>query len=241
MDKQTQTEIYISERIKTIPLYQYRFQPIETFRESNTFTTCYKRDIGNKTIREYILENSEQLRIVNIINSLEEYLRESIKRMTSLKIYFPIQEDTILMDEINDVPIITTQPNNKDTSATYPIEYYMIQYPHEEEMLTEELGEVFFNQFIEEKEIFERKYQRITDNELIEMKEKYNQYISQRIGQPMKQIKQEIIKTQRSLNDYLVSVIFLSVLTDLPIQTEELEECISRHKKIILTLPIERN
>jgi hypothetical protein len=240
MDNKTLKEIYLSEMIKTIPHYQYRFHTIEKYKEFKGLACLYMREIGKKTIREYIQENLYQPRIAIIISSLEEYLRESIKLINSLKIYFPIREDIILMDEINDIPIIVGASADPQIArdTTYPIEYYITNYPHEEEILTEELGEYFFNKFMDKKDIFERKYQRITDNELIDMKEKYNEYISYRIGQPIKQIKQEFEK--KDINNYILSTIFLSILTNLPTQTKELEEYICRYKKTILSLPNER-
>jgi len=253
LDENTKTEILKSEKIKTIENYQYRYAPIEkikTARLSNakSIVTCYTRNIGKKTLEEYIKENMESKRIIEIINSLEEYLRESIKKMNSLGIYhLNIGQSSIIIDEINDIPIITYNKSQPE-SIVYPIEYYIINYP-QHEIMTKEISEEIFDNFIGKssredglKEIFD-KYktapmgQKISDNELIEMKERYNKYITKYMGKRMDTIKKSIEK--KTWDHYLLSVVFYSILTDIE-NMPKLNEIIEKHKKIILTNPYER-
>jgi hypothetical protein len=250
LDNDTKQMIYKSEIIRKIENYPYRFSPIESYKEmkmkniesKTNIITCYFRNIQKTTLGDYITEKIENKRIIEILNSIQDYLRESIQQLNQVNLFLNITEQIIVMDEINDVPIIildtpTTPPNNQ------PIEYYILNYENENQPMTTELGEELFQRFITAQgELFEPKYQKITNTEFIEFKERYGHYIRQLSGQSIKKIKTSIKPAVKTWGDYYISVIFISIMTDLDdlFLTPELLEFINKHKRIVLGLPNER-
>jgi hypothetical protein len=250
---ETNMEIQRGEKIKQIPNYEYRFAPIENHTEIKMAGTktemiqCHERNVGNTTLEEYIHQSKRKAETASLC---EEYLRESIRQMNDAGIYhLNFNNTTIVMDEINHVPIIrgfgaatasaATVPIQMYSALTYsaltyPIEYYILNST--DEIFTEETAEDAFHQFYHDKPIFDKKHQTITDTELIEMKERYNIYTQPMVGKPMKQIKKNISKN--TWDQYMLSVFLLDTMDgNHEWNNTEQEE---KQKKMILSLPNER-
>jgi len=257
---ETNTEIQRGEKIKQIPHYEYRFAPIEQHTEikmagtRNEMILCHERNVGNTTLEEYIHQSKRKAETLDLC---EDYLRESIKQLNDAGIrQLNLNNTTIVMDEINHVPIIRgfstaasvatqtatsvatypalTYPALTYPALTYPIEYYILNST--DEIFTEETAEDAFHQFYHDKPIFDKKHQTITDTELIEMKERYNIYTQPMVGKPMKQIKKNISKN--TWDQYMLSVFLLDTMDgNHEWNTTEQEE---KQKKMILSLPNER-
>jgi hypothetical protein len=240
-DIATQKYIFTSEKIKKIENYSYRYLPIEHYKEMTPHTVaCYVRNIGKKTLEEYIQERSEHKRLKESIHSLTLYLQKSIQTMNDKEIYhFNLTNQSIVLDETNDVPIVRWLHPPETTTMTFPIEYYIYHDERTDEIMTNEIANEIFNTFTaNDKEVFDRKYQRITDHETQQMRERYNQYMVQFIGKTTRDIKTKLEPFKKTWDTYLLSVVFFVILTDLDEAT--LKEYINYHKRIILSLPDER-
>ena len=257
MDESTKREIELSEKIKN---FQYRFQPILSLKEiiatntqatntqatntqatntqaTNTQTkhktnmvSCQYRNVQGKTIDEYIRDNAEHPRIFELVASLEEYLEKTLELLPCL---INIDESTIIIDEINHVPILTITDYKEP--HTRPIEFYFFQNK-DSTVMTYEQGEEIFYHFFKNSPLFNNEI--ITDTELIEMKERYNKYIVSILGKSFFQIKKEWTgNLEKKWNKYQLSVVFLEILSDITHINMDKQKMIEKHKQRIMDIP----
>jgi hypothetical protein len=258
MDANVIKEIEISEKIRHIPNYQYRFLPIEKFTEitvkdmtnhqitKTDLITVYLRDVGNVTIRQYFerVSLNANKKTYEALVSFEQYLRETISIMNLYNIrHLNIDSNSILMDEINNVPLIQFSDNTEKKNLTYPIDYYILNsqatkdsVERKNEIITENVAEEIFDEFWRNKIIFERKI--ISDTEFIELKEQYNIYIREFIGTPIKTLKRKLNGHKKHWDDYLLSVMILEIIAMFDDDTPNalLNELKRKQKQRILTL-----
>jgi len=253
-DNNWEKEIEISEKLKKIRNYFYRFSPIEKWsevtlgnstitnkngREKTNIVCCQSRKPG-KTIEEYIEDIGPTERKEEVIQSFEKYLRESIKLWNKIAptLYLNLEPNNIRIDPINHVPIITEFISLKQTH--YPIEYYMMTSRDEflftaGQLFTRENAEDAFSQYYKQND----PYKIITPNEWIKMKEEYNRYIIPFIGKEMREVKEMFKEEMTTWNDYTLSIVFLLIVRE-TINTINFSPFIEIQKKIILSIPSER-
>jgi hypothetical protein len=264
-DNNWEKEIEISEKIKKIRNYSYRFSPIEKWsevtlgnsindrttnkngREKTNIVCCQSRKPG-KTIEEYIEDIGPTERTEEVIQSFEQYLRESVKLWNKIAptLYLNLEPNNIRIDPINHVPIITEFISPKQTH--YPIEYYIMTYTDQlftagevftkGQLFTRENAEDAFSQYYKN-----TPNQIITADEWIKMKEEYNRYIIPFIGKETREIKEMLKEEMTTWNYYTLSMVFLIIIRDTihPINfSPSMKLFVEKQKKIIIQIPNER-
>jgi hypothetical protein len=221
MTDELKEEIEISDKIRHIPNYPYRFhiiesyQPVKTTNQSTEFYVIYYRSI------EHHIPVMEQ----EDIEVMEDHIRESIKILRTLNIrsiHSWIRPNNIIMDSINELPIISFMKS----TIPLPLPYQITTY-NDDIIMDYMFFDIQFTEWIDQ-----LPDEFITVDEMVDYRKRFFDSIEPKIGGRLSTIRKQWMKEwkEERLIEWNLSYSLL-VLTNETIRTNEWRE---KHIMVVL-------